>query len=102
MPTRRCGAEDNQVMSRDDCLAAAERYFDSGRFFADLQARVACRTESDTGTAPPVLGEYLRDQIAAPLAQFGFTSELFTNPVPNGGPFLIARRIEDVQLPTLL
>ena len=42
-------------MSRSNCLAAAEAYFDSGRFFNDLQARVACRTESDTGSAPPAL-----------------------------------------------
>jgi acetylornithine deacetylase/succinyl-diaminopimelate desuccinylase-like protein len=89
-------------MSRSDCLAAAEAYFDSGRFFADLQARVACRTESDTGTAPPALTEYLHEQIGAPLAQLGFENEIVTNPVANGGPFLIARRIESEDLPTLL
>jgi acetylornithine deacetylase/succinyl-diaminopimelate desuccinylase-like protein len=89
-------------MSRSDCLAAAEAYFDSGRFFGDLQARVACRTESDTGTAPPALTEYLHEQIGAPLAQLGFENEIVTNPVANGGPFLIARRIESEDLPTLL
>jgi acetylornithine deacetylase/succinyl-diaminopimelate desuccinylase-like protein len=89
-------------MSRSNCLAAAEAYFDSGRFFNDLQARVACRTESDTGSAPPALTEYLRDQIAAPLARLGFQSNIVPNPMASGGPFLIARRVEGAGLPTLL
>jgi acetylornithine deacetylase/succinyl-diaminopimelate desuccinylase-like protein len=89
-------------MSRSDCLAAADAYFDSGRFFTDLQERIACRTESDTGTAPPALTEYLREQIAAPLARLGFANEVVPNPVASGGPFLIARRIEQAGLPTLL
>jgi acetylornithine deacetylase/succinyl-diaminopimelate desuccinylase-like protein len=89
-------------MSRSDCLAAAEAYFDSGRFFADLAARVACRTESDTGTVPPALNDYLREQIAVPLARLGFTSNVVANPVAAGGPFLIARRVENAGLPTLL
>ena len=89
-------------MSRSECLAAAEAYFDSGRFFTDLAARVACRTESDTGTAPPALGDYIREQIAAPLANLGFVSEIVSNPVKDGGPFLIARRIERAEQPTVL
>jgi acetylornithine deacetylase/succinyl-diaminopimelate desuccinylase-like protein len=89
-------------MSRSDCLAAADAYFDSGRYFAELQRRVACRTESDTGSAPPALTEYLRDEIAAPLAQLGFESEIVANPVASAGPFLIARRIEGRDLPTML
>jgi acetylornithine deacetylase/succinyl-diaminopimelate desuccinylase-like protein len=89
-------------MSRSDCLAAAEAYFDSGRYFSDLKARVACRTESDTGTAPPALTEYLREQIGVPLAQLGFASKVVPNPVASGGPFLIARRVEGDGLPTLL
>jgi acetylornithine deacetylase/succinyl-diaminopimelate desuccinylase-like protein len=89
-------------MSRSDCLAAAETYFDSGRFFADLTERVACRTESDTGSAPPALTDYLREKIAPPLARSGFASEIVPNPVQSGGPFLIARRVESPRLPTLL
>ena len=43
-------------MQRTDSLAAATAYFDGGGFFADLQRRVAFRTESDTGAATPALG----------------------------------------------
>ncbi len=89
-------------MARSDCLAAADAYFESGRFLADLQARVACRTESDTGTAPPELARYLNELIATPLASLGFTSETVANPVAGGGPFLIAQRIESEALPTVL
>ena len=89
-------------MSRSDCLAAAETYFDSGRFFADLEERVACRTESDTGSAPPALTDYLSETIAPSLARLGFTNEIVPNPVQGGGPFLLARRIESAGQPTLL
>lgn len=91
-----------RALSRSDCLAAAAAYFDSGRFLADLRARVACRTESDTGAAPPELAAYLRELIAAPLAALGFACEIVANPVAGGGPLLIAHRVEDEGLPTVL
>ena len=49
-------------MQRPDSLAAAAAYFDAGGFFADLQRRVAFRTESDTGAATPALEAYLRSE----------------------------------------
>jgi len=89
-------------MSRTQSLAAAAAYFDGGGFFSDLARRVAFRTESDTGAATPALGAYLRDELAPPLAALGFDCEIVENPVAGGGPFLIARRIEDPALPTVL
>ena len=89
-------------MQRTDSLAAAAAYFDDGGFFADLQRRIAFRTESDTGAATPALGAYLRDELVPPLAALGFACEIVENPVAGGGPFLIARRIEDPALPTVL
>ncbi|MGJ7542268.1 M20 family metallopeptidase [Variovorax sp. LT1R16] len=89
-------------MQRNDSLAAAAAYFDDGRFFADLQRRIAFRTESDTGAATPALEAYLREELMPPLAALGFEAEVIANPVPGGGPFLIARRIEDPALPTVL
>jgi acetylornithine deacetylase/succinyl-diaminopimelate desuccinylase-like protein len=89
-------------MQRTDSLAAAAAYFDDGRFFADLQRRIAFRTESDTGAATPALEAYLREALMPPLAALGFEAEVVANPVPGGGPFLIARRIEDPSLPTVL
>lgn len=89
-------------MQRNDCLSAAAAYFDDGRFLADLRRRIAFRTESDTGAATPALGAYLREEMSAPLTRLGFACELIDNPVQGGGPFLIARRIEGAELPTVL
>lgn len=89
-------------MTRDQCLADAAAYFDDGRFFADLARRVAQPTESDAGRVPPELAAYLQDELLVPLARLGFHGELLPNPVAGGGPFLIARRIEDSAAPTVL
>ena len=89
-------------MTRTDALATAAAYFDDGGFFADLQRRIAFRTESDTGAATPALEAYLRDELVPPLEALGFVCDLIANPVAGGGPFLIARRIEGAELPTVL
>ncbi|MDN6887902.1 M20 peptidase family dipeptidase, partial [Variovorax sp. CAN2819] len=89
-------------MQRSDSLSAAAAYFDGGGFFADLRRRIAFRTESDTGAATPALEAYLREEMIPPLAARGFACEVIANPVPGGGPFLIARRIEDPSLPTVM
>jgi len=41
-----------------------------------------------------VLARYLEDEMRPKLEQFGFTVNLFPNPVDGGGPFLIAERFE--------
>ncbi|MBS0452690.1 MAG: M20 family metallopeptidase [Proteobacteria bacterium] len=89
-------------MTRHDALALAGAYFDGGRFFDDLSRRVALRTESDTGSTPPSLDAYLRDELVPRLAPLGFDCDIVANPAPGGGPFLIARRVEGPRLPTVL
>src|SRR3954468_16184272 len=80
-------------MSRDDAIAAAERYFDEGRFAAELGRRVAIPTESQVEERAPVLRAYLADEIAPSFARLGFKSKIIDNPV-RGGPVLIAERRE--------
>ncbi|MES2188551.1 MAG: M20 family metallopeptidase [Pseudomonadota bacterium] len=89
-------------MSRAECLEAATHWFDSGEFFRVLQSRVALRTESDTGQPNLGLADYLTTELTPALQALGFGCELVTNSVPGAGPFLIARRIEDDALPTVL
>jgi len=89
-------------MTRHDCLDAAAAYFDEGIFFSDLQRRIAFRTESDTGAPPPALDAYLQAEMSPSLKRLGFACEIIPNPRPAGGPFLIARRIENANLPTVL
>src|SRR5882762_8824481 len=86
-------------MSRAAAIAAAEAYFDEGRFAAHLARRVAIPTESQVEDRLPVLRAYLADEIAPSLARLGFESEIVDNPVNQaggrGGPMLIAERRED-------
>jgi acetylornithine deacetylase/succinyl-diaminopimelate desuccinylase-like protein len=89
-------------MSRSSAIARAERYFDDGKFRADLARRVAFRTESQVRESHPQLGLYLADEIAPAFQRMGYTTEILPNPVAHGGPFLIATRREGEGLPNVL
>ena len=87
---------------RDNALAAAAAHFDGGGFVRDLARRVAIRTESQQAGSGPALHAYLADELVPALAALGFTSSIHPNPEPAYGPFLIARRHEGDDLPTVL
>jgi acetylornithine deacetylase/succinyl-diaminopimelate desuccinylase-like protein len=89
-------------MSRPQAIAAAERYFDEGRFFADLARRVAIPTESQNPARREALAQYLESELAESLERMGFACRIVPNPAGEHGPFLIAERIEDERLPTVL
>ena len=81
-------------MSLLAAVAGVERSFDEGRFFADLARRVAYRTESTKPERRGELDRYLRQELAPCFARLGFSWQIFDNPDPAGGPFLVARRDE--------
>lgn len=87
---------------RAQALAAARAHFDSGAFVRDLARRVAIRTESQDPAAGPALQSYLADELAPALAALGFRHRIHANPVPHGGPLLVAERHEGDALPTIL
>ena len=89
-------------MSRSAAIAAAEKYFDSGGFLADLARRVAIPTESQNPARGPELRAYLETEMSESLARIGAMSRVFDNPRGKGGPFLIAELIEDPKRPTVL
>src|SRR4051794_27904496 len=89
------------VSGRQSAVASALDWFDSGGFASDLARRVAYRTESQRADSGAALRAYLDDEIAPSLARLGFTSRVVANPT-GSGPFLIAQRIEDPALPTVL
>ena len=89
-------------MSRAQAISAAERYFDDGRFFSDLERRVAIPTESQNPGRAGELRHYLHSEMRASLERIGFSCELRENPAGTGGPFLLAQRTEDPRLPTVL
>ena len=89
-------------MSRSAAIAAAEKYFDSGGFLADLARRVAIPTESQNAARGPELRAYLESEMSESLARIGASTRVFDNPRGSGGPFLIAELIEDPKRPTVL
>jgi acetylornithine deacetylase/succinyl-diaminopimelate desuccinylase-like protein len=89
-------------MSRADAIASIERYFDEGRFLADLGRRVAIPTESQNPARAAALADYLESEMAESLERVGFTCRIVPNPSGKYGPFLVAERIEDARLPTVL
>ncbi|AKJ69774.1 hypothetical protein PATSB16_41960 [Pandoraea thiooxydans] len=89
-------------MSRDIAIDNVTHHFERGAFLETLRQRVAFRTESQEPDSGPALRAYLSDEIAPALAELGFGSRLYDNPVAGAGPFLVAQRHESDNLPTVL
>jgi len=88
--------------TREGAVTRAEHYFDSGTFLADLKRRVAIPTTSQETGALPELVEYISVEMSATLGKLGYECEVLPNPRGDYGPFLIARRIEDISKATVL
>ena len=89
--------------SRDGAITRARFYVNGGDFERDLARRVAIRTESQAlPQSLPELVRYVRDEMAPSFERLGFTVKIYDNPVPDKGPLLLAARIEDAKLPTVL
>src|SRR5204862_159394 len=89
-------------MTRQSAIAAAEKYFDSGAFHADLSRRVAIPTESQNPERQAELERYLDTEMTESLARMGMTTRILPNPRGKGGPFLVAELKEDPKRPTAL
>ncbi len=88
-------------MSRQVAIAAAQAYFNNKTFHADLARRVAIPTESQNPERCDALQTYLQDELTPALEAMGFTCTVYPNPKA-GGPLLIASRVEDAALATVL
>jgi acetylornithine deacetylase/succinyl-diaminopimelate desuccinylase-like protein len=92
--------------TRAGAIARALAHFDSGAFERTLARRVAIPTVSQGSDRVPeqaaALRHYLDAELTPSLAELGFECRVHPNPEVGGGPLLIARRIEDAALPTLL
>lgn len=89
-------------MTRESAISRATRHYDEGRFIEDLARRVAIRTESQVPESRPYMEVYLKQEIVPAFERMGFTVEILPNPVEGVGPILLAERIEDPKLPTVL
>ena len=87
-------------MGRSAAIARAHGYFDSGTFVADLRRRVAIASTSQEPDRAGELNRYLDEEMKPALAALGFAARVFDN--SRGPPILLAERMEDARLPTVL
>jgi acetylornithine deacetylase/succinyl-diaminopimelate desuccinylase-like protein len=92
----------SQSNSRQAAIDQSIAYIDNGKFEEELAERVAYRTESQNSESLPELHRYLDVNIIPAFTAMGFTCTKFDNPFDGFGPFLLAERIEDENLPTVL
>mgnify|MGYP002630142733 CR=1 FL=1 len=88
-------------MTRDAAIDRATEHFDNGAFFQDLARRVSIRSTAQVPESRPELDRYLVEEMTPTLESLGFTVAIHPNPDPRGGPFLLAERLENPNLPTL-
>jgi acetylornithine deacetylase/succinyl-diaminopimelate desuccinylase-like protein len=88
--------------TRDGAIARAHAGYDDGRFLQRLSALVAVPTESHPPGRKPDLERYARDVLGPMMTGMGFELRLLDNPEPIHGPAMLATRIEDPALPTVL
>ena len=89
-------------MSRQDAILRSTNYFDGGGFLDDMTALVKIPTESQTRAGINHCEKYLHERMKPIFIQMGFDTKLYENPVDGFGPILLATRIEDDGLPTIL
>ena len=90
------------MASRDGAITRAIGYFDRGEFRARLAALVAIPSTSQDPGHEADVDRYLREAIQPWLEWMGFTVAVHPNPREGFGPILVAERIEDAALPTVL
>ena len=88
--------------TRAAAIARAQTTFDDGGFLEALRRLVAVPTESHPPGRKNDLEHYARDVLAPMVAGLGFETRLLENPQAQHGPVLLATRIEDASLPTVL
>ncbi|MEJ5378002.1 MAG: M20 family metallopeptidase [bacterium] len=89
-------------MDKKAAISRAWDYVDSGEFFGDLARRVAIPTESQNPDREPQIRNYLSQEMGPYLESMGFQWEIMENKAVARLPFLVAQRMEDSSLPTVL
>ncbi|MGE8678386.1 MAG: M20 peptidase family dipeptidase, partial [Achromobacter marplatensis] len=89
-------------MIREQAVLHAVEAFDSGALLATLTRRVAYATESEVPEQAPAQHAYLNEDLIPLLTALGFSCEVHANPAGVDLPILVARRIEQPGLPTVL
>ncbi|HWX47306.1 MAG TPA: M20/M25/M40 family metallo-hydrolase [Roseomonas sp.] len=88
--------------TREGAIARAQGFFDGGRYLDSLRRLVAVPTESQMPDCEPALRRYCTEALPPELSDIGFEISLLEGTRPGRGPAMLATRIEDPALPTVL
>ncbi len=90
-------------MSREAAVKRALAYFDDeDGYYKDLERCVAVPTECQEPERLPDLYRYLSDEMTPSFEALGYGCHIYDNPIAGQGPALLATRIENPSLPTVL
>ena len=88
--------------TRETVIERALADYDDGHYMEELRRRVAIPTESQNPERLPDLYRYLNEEIGPAFEGMGYAWRVFDNPFEGQGPVLLAERVEDASLPTVL
>ncbi len=87
---------------REGAIARAQALYDDGTYLGHLRRLVAVPTESQMPGCLPELHRYCAEVLPGVMDGMGFETRLLENPNAGRGPVMLASRIEDPALPTVL
>lgn len=99
---KKAASSSARTTDRASLTRSAGEFVRGGAFFDLLAARVARRTESQAAGNGAAAQAYLAEEIVPELTELGFVTAIHDNPESDEHPLLIASRIEDSSLPTVL
>lgn len=88
--------------TREGAIARAQGLYDDGTYLAHLRRLVAVPTESQMPDRLPDLRRYCAEVLPGVMEGMGFETRLLENPNAGRGPVMLASRVEDPALPTVL
>src|SRR3984893_13141801 len=100
-PVGRFADQKEKSMTRADAIAQARQQLHSGEFLAELDLRVAYRTESQNPERPEALRGYLEEELQPAFAKLDFSTRLIESPTGKS-PYLLAEYRESSLAPTVL
>jgi acetylornithine deacetylase/succinyl-diaminopimelate desuccinylase-like protein len=90
-----------QDMTRADAIDRAHQHLHCGAFLAELDRRIAYRTESQNPERRDALRAYLEEELQPAFSQLDFSTRLVESPTGKG-PYLVAEYRESSSAPTVL
>lgn len=85
-----------------DPISTAQEHFDNGAFLEELRDLIEVQSESTVESSKGFLRSYLKDKMLPIFEEMGFEVQIHENPISGAAPILLAERIEDPSLPTVL